>query len=186
MKSSRVVRIGALGAVVLGALALVGCSKGGKGQSQAAVDSLNAAADAVDSAAADTMFPFGKPKPPKVPKVPFNNQPCQSLTAAELSQLGIEKAEAHPDKAPGTLPTDNYCSYITNSLETQVSYMTDDDYQMNQTGNRSTDHQAPADLPGAFYDAQGGLWFAKDGYYVVIAGRSTYKEPVAHIVAGKI
>jgi hypothetical protein len=140
-----------------------------------------------DSAAAESVLAsLGKPKLPTVPKVPFNNQPCQSLSAADLNGLGLGNDKAKPDRAPATLPVDNFCTYTSNSQDAQVSYMTEGDYRMNDDANRSTSRVAPSDLPGAFYDAQGGLWFAKDGYYVVIAGRNTYKEHVAHIVVGKL
>jgi hypothetical protein len=64
--------------------------------------------------------------------------------------------------------------------------MTKGDYDLNSHGNRSTTRQAPTDLPGAFYDDQGGLWIAKNGYYVVVSGRQAFREPVARLIAGKL
>ena len=121
-----------------------------------------------------------------MPKVPFNNQPCQSLSAADLSALGFGRNKATAARAPTTLPVDNFCTYLGNSGQAQVGYVTQGDYQMNQDANRSTSRVAPSDLPGVFYDGQGGLWFTKDGYYVVIAGGNAYKERVAHIIVGKL
>ncbi len=60
------------------------------------------------------------------------------------------------------------------------------DYEANQSGNRSTEHQAPSDLPGAFFDRQGGLWFTKNGYFVVVSGKSKFREPVAKILVAKL
>jgi hypothetical protein len=49
-------------------------------------------------------------------------------------------------------------------------------------------HNAPGAerSAGAFYDKQGGLWFTKNGYNVVVAGGSTYVEKTARIIAGKL
>ncbi|MGA9836797.1 MAG: hypothetical protein WBQ26_05740 [Gemmatimonadaceae bacterium] len=65
-------------------------------------------------------------------------------------------------------------------------YMTDDEHRVNRDANQSTSHHAPADLPGAFHDEQGGLWFAKNGYYVVVSGANAFKEPAARVLAGKL
>jgi hypothetical protein len=127
--------------------------------------------------------------PPTVPKVPFGNQPCQSLTAADGQALGMTKMVGKADRAPATLPIDNFCTYLQGdgaNVGTEIGYVTDIDYQTNRDGNRSTSHQAPADLPGAFYDRQGGLWFAKNGYDVVVSGANKFKEPAAHLVAAKL
>ena len=113
--------------------------------------------------------------PPTVPKVPFNNQPCLSVSASDLQAMGAPAVtQGKPDRAPHTLPIDNMCTYVNGGSQiTQIGYMTDQDYKFNSTGNRSTSHQAPASLPGGFYDQQGGLWFAKDGYDVVVGQAST-------------
>lgn len=162
----------------------IGCGTSGKTlpDTTAVQAALNA-----DSVAADSMLAaFGKPKPPAVPKVPFNNQPCLSLSKADLGALGIGSDDAKADNAPATLPIDNYCSYTSNSLDIQVGYMTNMDYDTNHDGNQSTSRTAPSGLPGAFYDKQGGLWFTMKGYYVVIAGRDMYKERVAKIIIAKL
>ncbi len=161
---------------------LTGC---GSGKSRPAANTP-ATIDQDSAAAESVLASFGKAKAPAVPKVPFNGQPCQSLSVADLNSLGIGTDQAKPDRAPATLTIDNYCTYTSNSQDAQVGYMTEGDYDMNHDGNRRTSRAAPADLRGAFYDRQGGLWFAKDGYYVVIAGASRYKEQVAHIVVAKL
>ena len=38
----------------------------------------------------------------------------------------------------------------------------------------------------AFYDAQGDLWITKNGYYLVVSWRQTFREPVARLIAGKL
>jgi hypothetical protein len=162
----------------------MGCGTSGKTppDSTAVQAALNA-----DSVAADSMLAaFGKPKPPALPKVPFNNQPCLSLSQADLGSLGIGSDDSKADRAPATLPYDNYCTYMSNSQDVQVGYMTDMDYDTNRTGNRSTSRTAPPNLPGAFYDGQGGLWFTTKGYYVVIAGRDMYKERAAQIIIARL
>ena len=124
-----------------------------------------------------------------VPKVPFGNQPCQSLTAGEGQTLGMTKIVAKADRAPATLPIDNFCTYLQGdgaNVGAQIGYVTDIDYKTNHDGNQSTSHHAPTDLPGAFYDKQGGLWFTKDGYDVVVSGASKYREPVAHLLVAKL
>lgn len=125
---------------------------------------------------------------PTPPKVPFNNHPCQSLSSAdEAAVKTLTPIHADPDRTPGTLAFDNVCTYTHGGTRyAQVGYMTKGDYDVNNTGNRSTEHQAPSDLPGAFYDKQCGLWIAKNGYYVVVSGRSAMREPVARVIAGKL
>lgn len=60
------------------------------------------------------------------------------------------------------------------------------DYEFNRDGNRSTTHTVTSDLPGAFSDKQGGLWFANSGYYVVVSGSSSLNEKVARIIVAKL
>lgn len=123
-----------------------------------------------------------------VPKVPFGNQPCQSLSQDE--QQGLEQSAwgysrpvpGKPDRAPAGLPYDNVCIY--NGFN--VGYMTQVDYQTNHDGNHSTQRADPPGLPGAFYDKQGGLWFATNGYFVVVAGSHKLEEAAAHAIAGKL
>ncbi len=122
------------------------------------------------------------------PKVPFKNDPCQALTAADQATLKIQgPIEATPDKAPSNLASANICNYTHGGTRvSQIGFMSKADYDANSNGNRSKTHQAPADLPGAFYDGQGGLWIAKNGYYVVLAGKSALREPIAKLLAGKL
>jgi hypothetical protein len=111
------------------------------------------------------------------------------LSAEELKQieqkgLGYARpSSGKPDRAPATLPFENVCSY---EGYIQVGYMTQIDFQTNRDGNRSTSHTAPNDLPQAFYDKQGGLWFEKNGYYVVVSGKSALREAAARIIVGKL
>ena len=122
------------------------------------------------------------------PKVPFKNDPCQALTAADQATLKIDgPIHATPGRAPGNLKSDNICDYTHGGTRvSQIGFMTKADYDANSNGNRSKTHQAPTDLPGAFYDGQGGLWIAKSGYYVVLAGKSALREPIARLLAGKL
>jgi hypothetical protein len=123
-----------------------------------------------------------------VPKVPFGNQPCQSLSAADQATLQFPGTlTGRPDRAPATLPYDNVCTWDHGGTRyVQIGYQAKIDYDANRGGNQSTSHQAPTDLPGAFYDRQGGLWFTKNGYFVVVSGKSKLREPVAKILAAKL
>ena len=117
------------------------------------------------------------------PKVPFGNKPCQSLSANEERSLGLAAdTMGKLDRAPANLPFDNICTY----RELRVGYMTEIDYKANMDGNRSSLRTAPADLPGAFYDRQGGLWFTKNGYYVVLSHSQKLSEQAARIIVGKL
>jgi hypothetical protein len=131
---------------------------------------------------------LGQSKGPILPKVPFSNKPCESLSATDRASLKMaESVQGKPDRAPATLPFDNICSFSSGgSKDAQIGYQTKLDYDTNSSGNRSKTRQAPADLPGAFYDGQGGLWFAKNGYYVVVTGRAAFREPVARLLASKL
>jgi hypothetical protein len=125
---------------------------------------------------------FGNKEPTR-PKVPFGNQPCQSLSVADLQSLKMSSSPpGKPDRAPATLPFDNLCFYGRMHL----GYMTQIDYDSNKEGNRSSSYTAPADLPGAFYDKQGGLWFTKNGYYVVVSGSHDVDEKLARAIAAKL
>lgn len=127
-------------------------------------------------------------QPLQPPKVPFGSHPCQSLSPADEATLKMPSPiDARPDRAPAKLTFDNMCTYTHAGTQyAQVGYMTKGDYDTNSTGNRSTSRKAPTDLPGAFYDKQGGLWIAKNGYYVVVSGRQAMREPVARLIAGKL
>ena len=124
----------------------------------------------------------------EMPKVPFEDQPCQSLSPADQATLQFpETLTGKPDRAPAGLQHDNVCTWHHGgSLYVQIGYHLKIDYEANQSGNRNTGHQAPSDLPGAFYDRQGGLWFAKNGYFVVVSGKSKLREPVAKILVAKL
>jgi hypothetical protein len=166
-------------AAVSGLSLFLGCRQSSPSGGQ--TDATSAIPDT--AALPDTMVFLGRSKPLTVPKVPFGNLPCQSLTSADQQALGISGGPGKPDRAPAKLPIDNMCAY---SGMTIIGYMTDKDYQFNQQGNQSTSRKAPGTLPGAFYDDQGGLWFAKNGYYVVVSGHDELKEAVARVVAGKL
>jgi hypothetical protein len=135
-----------------------------------------------------SLSALGQGKGPILPKVPFSNKPCESLSPADRAGLKMaDTVQVKPDRAPATLPFDNICTYWNGgSKDAQIGYQTKIDYDTNSTGNRSTTRKAPADLPGAFYDGQGGLWFTKNGYYVVVSGRAALREPVARLLAGKL
>ncbi len=141
-----------------------------------------------DSSLSSALAIARQPEVPTLPKVPFGNQPCQSLSSADQAALKMTgPVVAKPDRAPATLPFDNMCTYVHGGTRyAQVGYQVKADYDLNSSGNRSTDHQAPGDLPGAFYDKQAGLWFVKNGYYVVVSGRSELREPVARVIAAKL
>lgn len=119
------------------------------------------------------------------PKVPFGKQPCQSLTAGELKSAGIAKPKpAKPGREPEKLAFDNTCDfgYLT------VIYTTRSDYENQKKTLRSQRQNAPADVPGAFYDVLGNLWFAKDGYYVGIPNTvaDADKVKVARAILAKL
>jgi hypothetical protein len=153
-------------------------------------DSTPSASNPAQSASASPVnASLPRQSGPTPPKVPFGNRPCQSLSQIEQKQieqqaLGYsEPVPGKPDRAPATLPFDNVCFYRGH---VNVGYMTKIDYDTNNGGNRSTSRTAPSDLPQAFYDKQGGLWFTKNGYYVVVSGSHKLLEQVARIIAAKL
>jgi hypothetical protein len=161
-------------------MTISGSRFGSLGRSVVLATALSASALAYSDEPATS--PFG-PHPPTYPKVPFGNKPCQSLSANEERSLGLAADTlGKPDRAPGNLPFDNICTY----RELQVGYMTGIDYRTNMDANRSSSRTAPADLPGAFYDRQGGLWFTKNGYYVVLSHSHQLSEHAARIIVGKL
>ena len=123
-----------------------------------------------------------------LPKVPFGNQPCQSLSQDEQKQIEMQAqgyampVPGKPERAPANLPFDNACIYHDFS----VGYMSQGDYVFNRDGNHSTEHADPSDLPDAFYGKQDGVWFKKNGYYVNVEGRHRLQEPVAKAIAAKL
>jgi hypothetical protein len=170
------------GLVVTGMLS-IGCSSGNGDKSAVASQAAS------DSAGADSLFAMTGHNQPAAPKVPFGGQPCQSLTPAEQQSIGMPaNASAKASGGSSGTAVDNACAYADNSLLVGISYGTQADYDMNSSGNRSADRQAPSDLPGAFYDGQGGLWFATHGYYVHLdgLGSSKFREPAARVIVGKI
>jgi hypothetical protein len=156
---------------VTGLALVMGCGGGRHAGQQAQTDTLT------DSALAALTHPTA----PEQPKVPFGNQPCQSLSEADETTLGMtQPIRSTGDRAPATLPNDNMCSYLDGgSLAVQVAYHTADDYQMNKDTNHSTSRPDPAGLPGGFYDKQGEAWFTTNGYYVVVRGESRGRAGLA-------
>lgn len=159
----------------LGIATLVGCDK-----SKQTTDTSTSS----PPPSPDSLPTFGNtPHKLSLPKVPFGNQPCQSLSAGDRQSLGLSTTQpGKADRAPAKLPFDNLCFYGA----IHIGYMTQVDYNFNQSGNRSSSHTAPADLPNAFYDQQGGLWFAKNGYYLVISGSHALNEKIARIIIAKL
>lgn len=141
--------------VALVLLALAACTQSGS-PNQSASSNL-APADAADGQGASS----------DLPKVPFGNQPCRSLSADEQKTLGIAKpppAKPSPGREPDGLAFDNTCDF---GYQTLV-YTTRSDYEYQRNNLRNPRHQAPGDLPGAFYDVLGNLWFTEKGYYVTL------------------
>ena len=52
--------------------------------------------------------------------------------------------------------------------------------------NKPCESLTSADQSTLKNDKQGGLWFTKNGYYVVVSGRSQWREAVAHTIANKL
>src|ERR1700676_2117152 len=71
--------------------------------------SRSQAANLADSSAGIDLSQLGSSKGPTLPKVPFGNRPCQSLSASDQMSLGFSSTPGKPDRAPGTLPFDNLC-----------------------------------------------------------------------------
>lgn len=162
----------------LSLLSLAACTQSGP-QDPAAGSSGAAATDAAQAS--------GSGQDPDAPKVPFGNQPCQSLTADELKGLGIAKpapAKPEPGHEPDSLSFDNTCDFGYQTL----MYTTRTDYQFRKDNLRNLHHGAPADLPGAFYDTLGNLWFAEKGYYVTIPNNvaDSTREKMARMIAARL
>jgi hypothetical protein len=170
-------------AISAAAISLIACGGSSSSSSTPKATSSTAATSVVAG-----TTPASGSQSASVPKVPFSNDPCQSLSATDETTLGFESSvTAKADKAPSGLPLNNVCSYTTGgTLDIQVGYQVKIDYTTNQSGNMSAAHAAPSDLPGAFYDKQGGLWFNKNGYYVVVSGGSRFVEQAASIIAAKL
>lgn len=136
----------------------------------------------------NTSSQVSKSSPPSakhklaVPKVPFANQPCQSLSATDLRGLGVAASSGRPARAPAELPYDNLCVFG----KVVVAYVTQRNYESNQQHNINASRTPPKGLPGAFYDKQGGLWFAKDGYYVVVSGSGDVEVKAAGMIAARL
>lgn len=122
-----------------------------------------------------------------VPKVPFGNRPCRSLTPEEIRDLGIAKTEPAkplPGREPDGLAFDNTCDF---GYQTLV-YTTESSYEAQRNELRNPRRSAPADLPNAFYDVLGNLWFAEKGYYVTVPNNAadSVKEKMARTIAAKL
>lgn len=125
--------------------------------------------------------------PPDTPKVPFGKQPCRSLTPDEIKNLGIAKpapAKPEPGHEPDGLAFDNTCDF---GYQTLV-YTTESSYAAQKNELRNPRRSAPADLPNAFYDVLGNLWFAEKGYYVTVPNNAadSIKEKMARMIAAKL
>lgn len=121
------------------------------------------------------------------PKVPFGKQPCRSLTPDESRNLGITKpppAKPEPGREPDGLGFDNTCDFGYQSLV----YTTESSYEAQKNQLRNPRHNVPADLPNAFYDVLGNLWFAEKGYYVTVPNNAadSVKEKMARVIAAKL
>lgn len=126
-----------------------------------------------------------------LPKVPFGNRPCQSLSQDEQKNLGFNMpVVATASRSPDGLPYDNTCSYESSykSGALSIEYGTRKDYEYQRDNLRKASHAPPANIPGSFYDVLGNLWFAKDGYYVVVTNVSqpVSIEKVTAVIAAKL
>lgn len=122
---------------------------------------------------------------PDLPKVPFENQPCRSFSTNEMKKLGFAVTRPFESgRDPDRLAFDNTCDFGNVS----VVYTSRNDYQNQKDILRSSRRTPPADLPDAFYDTLGNLWFAKKGYYVTIPNTVSEadKEKVARAIAAKL
>ena len=167
----------ASGCAAFAVMTLVACNRGR--------ETRHAVADSAANAPFDTVLP--QSTAPALPKVPFNQQPCQSLSAADMAALNFPTpvhAEAFKETSVA-LTYDNACRWSNGGSElTRIAYQTKEDYDGTSQNMKSTENVAPADIPGAFYDKQGYLWIAKNGYYVEIG--ATKREPVARQLVGKL
>lgn len=126
-----------------------------------------------------------------VPKVPFNRQPCKSLSIEELGQLGIRDSDTNKPSSGKPMHDgrddfayDNACDYGSQTL----AYKTIQDCTDQRDELRNAGRAAPADVPGAFYDVLGNLWFVKNGYCVAIPNNvsATIREQMARVIAAKL
>ncbi|HJU08854.1 MAG TPA: hypothetical protein VJ727_10290 [Rhodanobacteraceae bacterium] len=160
-------------------LALAACTHSGAPVVNAtATDSAQAAT----SADADTDTNSG------MPKVPFGNRPCHSLSQNEQKSLGFNlPLKATASRTPDELPYDNTCSYESVGAFA-IEYTTRKDYEYQRDNLRKASHPAPAEIPGSFYDVLGNLWFAKNGYYVAVTnvGQPIDIEKVTTAIATKL
>lgn len=139
------------------------------------------------ASADDTLATTGGTAGSEEPKVPFGKQPCRSLTSDEIKNLGIAKpapAKPEPGHEPDDLAFDNTCDFGYQTL----AYTTESNYEAQRNELRNPRHNAPADLPNAFYDVLGNLWFAEKGYYVTVPNNAadSVKEKMARMVAAKL
>ncbi len=158
---------------------LAGCNRGQQAQRTASEGANDTVLDATL-----TTRPAAAP-----PKVPFNQQPCQSLSTADMTALNFPTTvhTISEKETPESLPYDNACRWYNGGSQlTRIAYMTQEDYNGTSQSMRSTENVAPTDIPGAFYDKQGYLWFAKNGYSVEIGSGTKSREAVARLVAAKL
>jgi hypothetical protein len=147
--------------------------------------SPNTASPASSPTAAQPPAALAQQASPGLPRVPFGNQPCQSLSQTEQQHLGLgEPVPGKPGHSPDDLSYDNDCEYSDQTIE----YTTRDDYVYQRDHLCNTQRAAPADVPGAFYDVLGNLWFAEKGYYVVLPNNvaAATREKAARVIAAKL
>lgn len=123
--------------------------------------------------------------PSDIPRVPFGNQPCRTFSTDEMKKLGFTVPKPfEPGRDPDRLAFDNTCDfgYLT------IEYTSQGNYKDQKDNLRNSGRHPPADVPDAFYDVLGNLWFAEKGYYVVIPNNvsDAEKEKVAHAIAAKL
>jgi hypothetical protein len=109
------------------------------------------------------------------------------LAPDEIKNLGIAKpppAKPTPGREPDELGFDNRCDFGYQFLV----YTTRSNYDYQRDNLRNARHDAPVDLPGAFYDVLGNLWFAEKGYYVTVPNNTAdaVKEKMARMAAAKL
>ena len=154
-------------------LAACGRSASPPGQAAATSPAINAAAapgDDGDSA---------------LPKVPFGNHPCQSLSQDEQKQLGFAKVvPGKPGREPDDLAYDNTCEFAYQT----IVYDTTKNCAYQKDNLRSQQRSAPADIPGSFYDVLGNLWFSEKGYCVALPNNlaDATREKMARVIAAKL
>jgi hypothetical protein len=151
-----------------------------------ALAACTATPDAGPSAAGSTIAAADAPgSSSESPKVPFGGQPCRSFSTDEMKKLGFTVSKPfEAGRDPDRLAFDNTCDFG----DLLIEYTSQGNYKDQKDTLRSPRHPPPADLPDAFYDVLGNLWFAEKGYYVVIPNNvsDADKEKVARAIAAKL